>query len=61
MNTPTSNNSETARPRLHSKAYTSAKSRVHLQPMYTSVWLALIHGLMNPSVDEQAGRPTPPA
>lgn len=32
--------------RLYSSVYTTAESRKHLKPMYTSVWLALYQGLM---------------
>lgn len=32
--------------RLHPAAYVTIESRQHLQPMYTSVWLALYQGLM---------------
>ncbi len=32
--------------RLYPAAYATIESRQHLQPMYTSVWLALYQGLM---------------
>ncbi len=37
--------------RLHNQAFSTAKSRQHLRPIYSSVWLALIHGLMHPASD----------
>lgn len=47
--------------RLYHTAYASRQSRKHLQPMYTSVWLALIQGLMNSHGPDKTGRVTPPA
>lgn len=61
MNKTTSQKTAPASQRLYPRAYAHDRSRRHLQPMYTSVWLALIQGLMNPAAAKRAGKAAPPA
>jgi len=47
MNKLTSQIQSPAEKRLYARAFASTPSRQHLQPMYTSVWLALLNSLLN--------------
>lgn len=47
MQAPSTKSQSSAKKRLYARAYNSSESRAHLQPMYTSVWICLVHNLLH--------------